>query len=60
MENFLTTMGMRQVFYNLDLGEEEIQIFIKHNEILQEFMKEVVVPIDLVNPEITLKTSLEK
>ena len=56
----LATLGIKQMFTHVDKGEQEIQMLKRKNDILKGYIQDMVGPIDLDHPKVTLKAALEK
>ena len=56
----MVTTGMKEVFRSLEKDGAELITLRQQNEILKGYLSEVVGPLDLANPEETLKLVVER
>ena len=56
----MVTTGMKEVFRSLEKDGAELITLRQKNEILKGYLSEVVGPLDLTNPEETLKLVVER
>lgn len=56
----LITIGLKKVFKYMDRDELDPIILQKKNDLLRGYLNEMVGPIDLDNPKVSLEDALEK